>query len=239
MFKLIPMMIVVAISSAAHAKKAKEVTEQDYKAAVACLEKIDSSYKYNWRSGASPYTYDAKSKDHFVVIAKENAFVRFGSSKPQKCEFKMSHTPARDCIKITNSDGSEVVTMKYSYKEEGKQACNPKNPDSTTKYKYDSAAPCTDLSYNEMGQLLQKQILVNIEKLIVENKLSRSDFDAQYRKDCESVHKKLWDKIGMDFGATVSYAVKKAKETSGAADDGDKGTKQSVGEVPSVPEVDR
>lgn len=215
---------IIGFTSFAYAKK--EMTEKTYPEALACLEKMNAAHPYNWLKGASPYAYDAKTKDHFIVLGKENAFVRFGATKPQKCDFNMDHNSTRDCVKIMDESGGEVVTMKFKYADTSKTACDTKNPNSTTKYKYNAEKACADISMKELGQILQKQILVNTEKLIVEKNLSRADFDSQYRKDCESVHNKIWDGIGSDYGATVSYAVKKAKDESAKVqrDDSDKGT---------------
>ncbi len=218
MFKTILMVAVVVVSGVAHAKKPKEMTDADYKNALACLDKLNSSNPYKWTSGSSPYTYDEATRDHFIVLGRENAFVRFGSTSPERCGFKMIHDRVRDCVQISDESGAEIVTMKYVYPDPAKVACDKRNLNSTTKYKYNSAETCTKISNQDLKSILQKQILTNTEKLIVEKKMSRQDFDATFRSSCESVHNKLWDGVGMDFGAVVSNAVNKVQAAPAVSD---------------------
>lgn len=222
-------LFVVVLANIAQAKEAQELTKQAYKEAINCLNTINASNPYVWQSGSSPYAYESKTRDHFVVLGRDGAFVRFGDNVHEKCDFQMIHNSTRDCVKIMDTDGNEIVTMKYNYKDAAKQACNTNNPNSTTKYKYNSNNPCTELPYSEMGKILQKQIAVNTEKLIVEKHLSRNDFDKQFRKSCESIYNKLWDGVGSDFGATVNQAFKKVKQQAAQSDNPEKGSNQGNG----------
>lgn len=208
MLKKFVMLGIVGFTSFAQAKR--EMTAEIYPAVLFCLNKLNAAHPYVWKSGSSPYAVDTTSQDHFIVLGRENAFVRFGTTKQQKCAFNMIHNATRDCVKIMNESGSEIVAMKYQHTDRTKTACNATNPESTTNYTYNPEKPCTDLSMKDLGQILQKQILVNIQKLITETDISRKDFNAQYEKDCGAVHNKIWDGIGSDYGATVSNAFKTA-----------------------------
>lgn len=195
---------------------AASTAEQDYQAALACLQNLNQAYQYQWTSGSSPSTYDATSGDTFIVVAGENAgFVRFGTTtpEPQRCTFKSIHNATRDCVKIQDANGQDIVVMKYVYPpEKNREACNPNNADSTTRFLYSADSGCEPVSYEKMGPLLQKQIASNTRKMIVEKAMTRKSFDSAHRSACEGIHNTLRKKyspgVGSDYGAVVNDAVR-------------------------------